>query len=240
MSVNNQQADLFMPAPILPPKDETQLLKRSHQLAGLQIGQIAQKAQLTLPRSKKHGKGFVGQLLEQALGASAGNKPQPDFQELDIELKTLPVSPLGKVSETTFVCSIDLRDGFQKTWRESRVYHKLSRVLWVPVEDDPAQEWTLLRVGLPFIWSPTPAEESVLSTDWHDHMNLIAQGLSDGISAQRGEVLQIRPKAANSRVRRIAQDAQGDIFAAKPIGFYLRRQFTQQLLDQSLSSTLTT
>ena len=46
-------------------------------------------------------------------------------------------------------------------------------------------------------------------------MNLIAEGLSDGISARRGQVLQIRPKAANSQVRRVAHDAGGDTFIAE-------------------------
>ena len=48
-----------------------------------------------------------------ALGASAGNKSLPDFESLDIELKTLPVSTEGQVLETTFVCSIDLNSGFE-------------------------------------------------------------------------------------------------------------------------------
>ncbi len=225
-----------MPAPILPPSSEQELLERAQALSGTQISQLAAKNQITLPKSKKHGKGLVGQMIEQALGADAGNKPLPDFESLTIELKTLPVSPKGNVVETTFVCSIDLRAGFENTWRESRVYHKLKRVLWFPVEDDAEKEWTTLRLGLPFLWSPSQEQESALSNDWLDHMSLIAKGLSDGISARRGHVLQIRPKAANSHVRRIAQDASGDTFSAKPIGFYLRRQFTQQLLDDAMNA----
>ena len=225
-----------MPAPILPPSTEQELLERAQALSGTQISQLATKTQTELPATKKHGKGLVGQMIEQALGADAGNKPLPDFESLEIELKTLPVSPAGNVVETTFVCSIDLRAGFENTWRESRVYHKLKRVLWFPVEDAPNKEWTNLRLGLPFLWSPSQEQESILTNDWLDHMSLIAKGLSDGISARRGKVLQIRPKAANSHVRRIAQDASGDTFSAKPIGFYLRRQFTQQLLDDAMSA----
>ena len=89
---------------------------------------------------------------------------------------------------------------------------------------------------MPFLWSPNPDEEALIAQDWHDHMELIGQGLSDGISARRGKVLQVRPKAANSRVRRQAMDAWGDEFQAKPIGFYLRRQFTQALLDRALGA----
>ena len=226
-----------MPAAVPPPSSENQLMDRARSLAGLQIGQLADQLHQSLPETKKHGKGLTGQLIEMALGASAGNKSLPDFESLDIELKTLPVSTEGQVLETTFVCSIDLNSGFEKPWRESRTFHKLKRVLFFPIEDNDSKPWGALRLGVPFIWSPSPEEEALLARDWHDHMDLIAQGLSDGISARRGEVLQIRPKAANAQVRRKARDASGDEFKAKPIGFYLRRQFTQKLLDLALEAS---
>lgn len=43
-------------------------------------------------------------LLELYLGAMAGSKPEQDFPELGIELKTIPVDAAGKPLETTFVC----------------------------------------------------------------------------------------------------------------------------------------
>lgn len=235
MRHKNNQADFFMPAPPSPPATENELMKRADNLAGTPIGRLAEKNHLQLPASKKHGKGLVGQMIETILGANAGNQPHPDFEFLGVELKTLPVSPQGIVTETTFVCSIDLKHGFENTWHDSRVFNKLKRVLWFPVEDDNNKDWTALRLGQPFLWSPSPEQERILSDDWHDHMNLIAEGLSDGISARRGQVLQIRPKAANSQVRRVAHDAGGDTFIAKPIGFYLRRQFTQDLLEQAMA-----
>ena len=236
MSSKNNQPDFFMPAGIDPPENEAQLLTRAQGLAGLCIGQLAHQLQMELPSLKKHGKGFTGQLIETALGATAGNKAHPDFENLGIELKTLPVSPKGQVLETTFVCSIDLKAGFEKSWRDSRTFHKIEKVLFFPVEDDDSKNWHDLRLGMPFLWSPSADEEALLAQDWHDHMEIIGQGLSDGISARRGKVLQVRPKAANSRVRRQAMDAWGDAFEAKPIGFYLRRQFTQALLDRALAA----
>ena len=109
-------------------------------------------------------------MIETILGANAGNQPHPDFEFLGVELKTLPVSPQGIVTETTFVCSIDLKHGFENTWHDSRVFNKLKRVLWFPVEDDNNKDWTALRLGQPFLWSPSPEQERILSDDWHDHI----------------------------------------------------------------------
>lgn len=55
-------------------------------------------------------------LLELYLGAMAGSKPEQDFPELGIELKTIPVDAAGKPLETTFVCVAPLTGNSGVTW----------------------------------------------------------------------------------------------------------------------------
>lgn len=63
-------------------------------------------------------------------------------------------------------------------------------------------------------------------------MELIALGKVEQITARHGEVLQLRPKGANSRAltQSIAQD--GQVKLTNPRGFYLKIPFTQQILSR--------
>ena len=118
----------------LPPKTIDELLSRAESIAGYTLAELALQAGIPVPENLKRDKGWVGQLLEWHLGASAGSKPVPDFIDLDIELKTIPISHSGKPLETTFVCIAPLTGVHSLQWKESHVRHKLSHVLWIPVE----------------------------------------------------------------------------------------------------------
>ena len=91
---------------------------------------------MAIPDNLKREKGWVGQLLEWHLGAESGSKPQPDFEHLGIELKTIPIGYSGKPLETTFVSVAPLTGVHGLTWEDSHVRHKLSRVLWIPIEGE--------------------------------------------------------------------------------------------------------
>lgn len=218
-----------MKAP-LPPDSLDRLLSRAHDIAGLSLAELAHRADLRVPKDLRRHKGWVGQLIEWHLGATAGSKPEQDFPELGVELKTIPIDPLGKPLETTFVCVAPLVGLTGLSWEHSNIRNKLSRVLWIPVEgsrDIPVAE---RRVGMPLLWSPSPEEEALLRQDWEELMDMIVLGQVEQITARHGQVLQLRPKAANGRAltRAIGQD--GDPVLTRPRGFYLKIPFTHALL----------
>ncbi|MCG9679976.1 MULTISPECIES: DNA mismatch repair endonuclease MutH [Vibrio] len=214
------------------PKSETELLDRAREIAGISFQELAAEAELTIPPDLRRDKGWVGQLLEWHLGAIAGSKPQQDFEQLGIELKTIPISHSGKPLETTFVCVAPLIGVQGLTWETSHVRNKLSRVLWVPVQGEREIPLAERRVGSPLIWSPNQSEECQLKTDWEELMEMIVLGRVEQITARHGEVLQLRPKAANSRVLTEAYGASGKPIMTLPRGFYLRTQFTAKILEQ--------
>ncbi|OIQ24463.1 DNA mismatch repair endonuclease MutH [uncultured Vibrio sp.] len=214
------------------PKSETELLERAHAIAGLSMKELADEANIDVPENLKRDKGWVGQLLEWHLGAAAGSKPQQDFEALGIELKSIPIGHNGKPLETTFVCVAPLIGVQGLCWENSHVKNKLSRILWVPVEGEREIPLADRRVGSPLIWSPTEEEAQQLKDDWEELMDLIVLGKVDQITARHGEVLQLRPKAANGRVLTDAFGASGKPIKTRPRGFYLRTQFTAQLLQK--------
>ncbi|HLV19491.1 MAG TPA: DNA mismatch repair endonuclease MutH [Polyangiaceae bacterium] len=215
-----------------PPRSEAELARRADALAGLRLGALAEQLGLAVPREMLRAKGWVGQLLELALGASAGSRDEPDFPDLGVELKSLPIDARGLPKESTFVCTIELCriDGME--WASSRVRRKLERVLWVPVEADPKLEIARRRVGQPLLWSPSPEQESALRFDWEELVGLIGCGQVDSITGHWGKHLQVRPKASSSRARRRGLDPDGAHVAALPRGFYLRTSFTASLLRE--------
>jgi len=213
------------------PKSEQELLERAQLIAGISYAELAQEAGMTVPPDLKKDKGWVGQLLEWHLGATAGSKPQQDFEDLGIELKSIPISYTGKPLETTFVCVAPLTGVHGLTWENSHVRNKLSRVLWIPVEGEREIPLAERRVGTPLIWSPSADEEAQLKADWEELMEFIVLGKVSQITAKHGEVLQLRPKAANGRVLTEAYGANGKPIRTQPRGFYLRTQFTANILQ---------
>ena len=173
---------------------------------------------------------MVGQIIEKHLGAQAGSRPEQDFAELGIELKTIPVSHSGKPLETTFVSVAPLVGIHGLTWENSHVRHKLSKVLWIPVEGEREIPLAERRVGAPLLWTPSQREDDMLRADWEEIMEHIALGNVSAISARMGQVMQLRPKAANNRARTRAYGASGHTIQALPRGFYLRTQFTAKIL----------
>ncbi len=213
-----------------PPQTEQELMLRMTELAGRTLFQLANEIDCTVPKNLMHNKGWVGQLLEVYLGASAGNLSEPDFQNLGIELKTMPLTQAHTPKETTFVCVVPLFNHTNLLWQDSCVFHKLSRVLWLPIEADPNIALAKRKVGQGFIWSPSEKEMDNLKEDWEEFMELICMGQVETITAHRGEHLQIRPKAANASALTVGIGNKGQKKQTLPRGFYLRTSFTHHIL----------
>lgn len=216
----------------LPPSSTSELMDRAHALAGLDLGTLAKQAGIETPLDLRRDKGWVGQLIEWHLGASAGSKPLPDFINLGIELKTIPISHAGKPLETTFVCVAPLTGVHGLSWESSYIRHKLAHVLWVPVEGEREIPVKDRRVGSPLLWSPSAEEEEQLKQDWEELMDLIVLGKVEQITAKHGEVLQLRPKAANSKALTEAYGHDGRPIKTLPRGFYLKTHFTGAMLER--------
>jgi DNA mismatch repair protein MutH len=89
-----------------PPQTEAELWQRAAAIADQTLGDLANAVAMTVPNDFRREKGFIGQLLERILGASAGNLSKPDFTHLGIELKTLPLNANGQPKESTYVSII--------------------------------------------------------------------------------------------------------------------------------------
>ncbi len=212
------------------PKTESELIQNAFTLTGKSLQQIALELEQRVPAEQKKAKGWVGELIEFYLGATASSLPEPDFQNLGIELKTIPINERGNPRESTYVCMVPLDSNIDSSWQTSVLRLKLKRVLWVPVEASTKIELGQRRIGRPFLWSPTTEQETVLRNDWQELMDLVKMGEISKLNSGLGTHLQVRPKAANASVLTATTTESGEYSQTLPRGFYLRPRFTSSLL----------
>lgn len=214
-----------------PPASESELVARARSVAGQTLAELATTMGITCPADMQHDKGWAGQLLETWLGASAASQPIPDFPQLGIELKTLPVDRKGLPLESTYVCTVDLQPA-SGGWQSSLVWQKLQKILWLPLISTRGCAPGERRIGTALLWTPTASQVAILQRDWEELMELVGSGELEGISSRQGQYLQIRPKAANARSLTRSSDAEGNPAMTLPRGFYLRPLLTRQILAE--------
>lgn len=219
--------------PTTAPTSAAELFARAEIIAGRTLGELGDNANVVVPEHFKQHKGFTGQLIELWLGASAGSKQQQDFPELGIELKTIPIDHQGQVLETTYVCYVHLLAHIAEQWDTSAVRNKLAQVLFIPVVGERSIAPRDRQLGMPILWQPNAQELALLAHDWEELMELISLGKVEQITAKMGEALHIRPKAANGKALTDAIGINGQTIQTRPRGFYLRKPFTQAIINRA-------
>ena len=217
-----------------PPKTFEELCGNLNAIMGKNLEELALKAGIPLPISATHGKGFIGELMEILLGASASNHSIPDFPQLGLELKTLPVDAEFKVMESTFLCHAPLTDIRGLTFENSPLFSKIKRVLFIVIDGTRDRDYALRKVLGYFFYSPDEKELETLRKDYDELYELIKTGQVDRITAHIGQIIQLRPKGANGKALCDAIGADGETIKTRPRGFYIRRRFTQELLRKNL------
>ena len=213
-------------------KTPQQLLDKAQSLAGYTLGELAAKYQAQVPAHLLREKGWIGQFIEYLLGAKSGSLAQPDFPELGIELKTIPIDRYGRPLESTYVSVVPLNNLTGLNWHNSVVRHKLMHILWLPIIAEKTMPIEQRQIATPFLWQPSAQQQQLLQQDFEDVIETVAMGKIDQIDARFGELLQVRPKAANSKALTEAIGPNGETILTLPRGFYLRPQFTGSILAE--------
>lgn len=215
---------------VTPPPSIPILLGRADALAGRSLQWLANREHVPVPPDLRKDKGWIGQLLERALGATAGSRAEPDFPELGVEMKTLPVDQSGRPKESTYVCTAPLDGTLAARWQDSWACRKLSTVLWIPIIGDGPPGTRI--IGSPLLWSPTPTETRILAEDYAALVESIDLGETWQLLGRKGKALQLRPKAANAAEMTWVLDEDAEWTQVNPRGFYLRASFTSGILSQ--------
>lgn len=222
--------NLTLPFPL--PHSQSMLLEHATALAGFTLGELALYTRTPIPTHLHHAKGWVGQFIEKLLGVANNNLDQPDFIHLGIELKTLPLSQDGTPRESTYLCYTPIPET-ASSFQTSRVWRKLAKILWIPIESTPQAPIAERRVGTPLLWSPCPKTFAILKQDWEELSELITLGHFDKLDAKKGTYLQIRPKAPHSKQLKTVLNQEGQLVHTVPKGFYLRTLLTKKIIQSA-------
>lgn len=212
------------------PKTLGQLLAYCQAIAGKTVAQVAQKHAVELIDNLQFNRGWLGNLIELALGAQAGSKPTQDFIELGVELKTLAITPTGGAKSDVFVSSLPTNSYMMQAWETSHVFYKLKKILFVPVESNPEVPLGQRRIGKAFFWSPNAQELEQMRQDWELIMQILTQHDYNALKSNVGKLLCVRVKALNSKQNVASKDLDGFNLNLPPLSFYLRRSFLNEIL----------
>jgi len=171
-------------------------------------------------------KGWAGRLIEDLLGVTNYNTAAPDLPDIGLEIKTLPLSPLLKVKEHTFISSISL-PFLEGTFPRSRLHHKIQAILWVPIIRTQIKMSINDYIGKAFVVQIDRTTFECLEQDWNSLTALLRQEEYSLISSHLGDILHIRPKAQNA-AHRVHIAGQ----SINPMGFYFRKTYTQELINR--------
>lgn len=220
---------------ISPPKTFEELIEKLNFIVGKSLTELAEFAKLPVPIDPLHGKGFTGELIEKCLGASAANQSIPDFPELGVELKSIPVDDNLNPLESTFLCYAPLTGIRHYQFESSPLYSKIARVLFVLVRASRELDFNERIVVGYFFYSPSREELATVREDFNELYELVKTGNVERINARIGQIIQMRPKGANGKVLTECIGKNGEIIKTRPRGFYMRRAFTQKLIQKNLA-----
>jgi len=210
------------------------LLAHARALVGVELGELADQLGIPAPLGAVRTKGWAGQVIERELGVETSGAAGPDFREMAIELKTVPVDARLVPLESTAVCQIDPIAIAGESWATSYARHKLARVLFVALATDRGRAVGDRRVAAVRLWSPNRAEEALLRADFELFVrDYFRRGRVGAITGHLGQVMQVRPKGKNAADLRDGYDEQGRPIRVGKCGFYLRPTFVAAILRAS-------
>lgn len=175
-------------------------------------------------------KGDGGQLIEQLLGIQSSSTKGPDLPEIGLEIKTLPIDKEFRVLENTHICKITLPFSETDFFRSS-LWLKTRHILFVPIIGQRKTPMCDKILAQPFFWQAQSCDIECLKQDWFELSSLLRTGCFEKINAKIGECLHIRPKAAHGQDL-CTLKVQGQYQRILPLGFYLRKSFTQKLISR--------
>ncbi|MVX36209.1 MutH/Sau3AI family endonuclease, partial [Myroides sp. LoEW2-1] len=116
-----------------------QVISHYNKLKGKTIKEIYEKALSDYPDIllNVNNKGIVGQVFEASIGQKPNSNPNPDIENLALELKVLPLRKVGQAlqpKERSKIKSINYNSIIKEDWVTSEVKKKIDNILFFVYE----------------------------------------------------------------------------------------------------------
>ncbi len=172
---------------------------------------------------------------------SPDSRPEADLTDIGVEIKSIPIGGRRDLRphEHTKITMLNFQDVAENEFENSRVYHKLRNILFVPIvknDKDKPDEW---YIRSPFIWMPSLDALKQLKTDYDAVRALIMEGRIDEVSGARppkGQGEHLLPNTAGrDSSDTMTYEVNGRTVEGKRRAWMLRKDFTEVVLRENVS-----
>ncbi|QJC31831.1 hypothetical protein GJT88_02125 [Enterobacteriaceae endosymbiont of Donacia tomentosa] len=211
--------------------NEKMLLLRATLLTGNNIIDIIKWTNYAISKNFEKDKGFIGKLIEFfLLGKKTNNKYNQDIPHLGIEIKTITIYKNNNIINDSFICSLPLLNKNNLFWYKSKLYNKLSKILWIPIIVKNKKTHMFMKIiGQPLLWKPSVFDKIKIYNDWIKFIELFILGQIKHINYYNGSILLVKNKSEKKKLTKTI-DNQGKIIFITPKSFYLKKEFIKSFI----------
>ncbi|QJC32252.1 hypothetical protein GJT89_02045 [Enterobacteriaceae endosymbiont of Donacia versicolorea] len=215
--------------------EEKMLLLRAQLIKGFNIIDIARWLNYKIPKNINKDKGIMGKLIEfYLIGKHQNNKSNQDLPYLGIEIKTITINKKNKVINDNFICSFSLINENNFLFYKSKLYNKISKILWIPIIKNINIPFFMNKIGKAFLWKPSNDDKIKLFNDWNNLTKLLILGQINNINSYNGYILLVKNKSNKKKLTK-AIDKNGKIIFVTPKSFYFKKNFLNFILKNKVN-----
>lgn len=182
-------------------------------------------------------KGAIGQFIEEyVFNYRPNNKAVPDFEELGVELKTVPLIKNRKgqmvAKERMTLTIINYMKEYKKSFRESSFWKKSREMLLIFYFHDqnvPIRDWKIIHTCLINL-EDNPRDLLIIEKDWETIVTKIKNGEADKLSGSDTSYLEACTKGASSKTVRPQPFSNTK---AKQRAFALKSSYVTSIFNRS-------
>lgn len=216
-----------------------ELLDQLYEVQGVPFIELAEAHDIDWHDEPERNKWVSGQIVEAAMGKAADSRPQPDLTELSLEVKSIPIAEGLEPHEHTKVTMLNFQNVVDNEWDDSRVYHKVRSILFVPIvkyNKDRPDQW---YIRSPFVWMPSTGVMEQMKTDYEEVRRRLRDGKVDEITASHpkrgGFCLHLIPNTAGrDSSDTTTYEVDGETYESKRRAWMLRKDLTHRILKENI------
>jgi len=208
------------------------LIGKAESLKGLTVRDLLKE------KDFDKGKGAIGNIIErEGFGIANNNDARPDFEELGIELKVLPLKKNAKgdysVKERTKVCSINYKELIKENWKGSHARYKLDKILFIFYYYDKEDNYNSEILDY-LLFHLENSDEPLIKSDWERTRGLVEEGQAHLLSESQNVVLAASRSGAGKLEEKNWPDQPNQLFSkkARQRAFSLKPSFTKVLWSE--------
>ncbi|MDP2183832.1 MAG: Sau3AI family type II restriction endonuclease [Actinomycetota bacterium] len=186
------------------------------------------------------GKGRFGDILEKEyFGIDGGNRPTPDFEEANVELKATPMKRQSKkryvAKERLVLGMIDYMKVAEESWQTSSFLRKNALILLIHYlwEEDVLDIDYVIKIAR--LWEFPEEDIEVIRDDWETIVAKIREGKAHELSEGDTNYLAACTKGAKGTDRRRQPHSTTP---AKPRAFSLKQSYMNTVIEAGLADKI--